>query len=111
MRVTAILGNALNVILRIVLGLAGLVFLVSLLAAAGLMLLLWLLRALMCKLTGQPVQAWTFRFNQQTLWRHFRQGSGDTPASQAPRTTPFERETVLDDVTDVEPKRIDPSGR
>ena len=103
---SSFLGNVLGFVLRVGLWLAGLVFFVSLLAVAALIFGLWLLRMLWARLTGQPVQPWTFRVDRQAVWqRYYRASAGPGRARSG-------RDGVIDaDVTDVEPKRIDRPDR
>ena len=70
-----------GLILRAVLMLAGLVFVGSLLLAGSLVLLLWLVRALWAKLTGRPVNAWTFQINRQAVMDRFYRAPGQGGAS------------------------------
>jgi len=83
-------------ILRVVFLLAGLVFLGSLLVAAMLVLAVWLLQALWAKLTGQPVQPWTFQVNRQAMWNRFYRAPGQSRPSQRDDSN----------VIDVEPKEV-----
>jgi hypothetical protein len=77
--------------LRLLLLLAGLVFTASLLCAAVVVLGVWLLRALWAKLSGRPVQAWTFRLRRQAPWQRPPTGRAAKPAS---------------DVIDVQPREL-----
>jgi type IV secretory pathway component VirB8 len=87
-------------LLRLLFVVAGLIFATSLMLAMIVLLVLWGLRALWCKLTGKPVNPFVMRMNPRTGFDHvFKQADRRAQnASQAPRR-------VLDDVTDVEPKR------
>ncbi len=100
--------KVLGFLVRVGLMLAALVFFASVLAAGLLVLLLWLLRALWAKLTGQPVSPWTFQVNRQAVWERFRPAQ---PGSTGRSPAPGRSEVVDADVTDVQVKRIDSSGR
>lgn len=104
-------GAILGFVLRLGLGLAGLVFLISLLAAAALILLLWLLRALWARLSGQPVQPWTFRVDRQAVWQRFYRAPSGSGGARPGRADGIDPGVVDADVTDVEPKRIEPGNR
>lgn len=91
--------------------LAGLVFFISLLAAAALVLLAWLVRALWARLTGQPVQPWTFRLDRQAAWQRFRRPADGFEQRRPGRDDAADARRRDADVTDVEPKRVDPPGR
>lgn len=92
-----------RVIARLVLLLAGLVFLASLLLAALLLLALWLLRALWARLSGRPVQPWTFQVNRQAMWNRFYR----TP--EQGRSAPRDDSNVID-VEIKEVKEVKPPG-
>ena len=77
--------------LRLLLLLAGLVFTASLLCAAVVVLGVWLLRALWARLTGRPVQAWTFRVRRQAPWQRPHNGRAAKLAG---------------DVIDVQPREL-----
>lgn len=65
-----------GLIFRAVLMLAGLVF-VSSLMLAGLLLLVPLgLRALWARLTGRPINPWTFQINRQAMMDRFYRAPG-----------------------------------
>ena len=98
-------------VLRLGLLLAGLVFFASVLAAGLLLLLVWLVRALWAKLTGQPVNPWTFQMNRQAAWQRFyRQTRGQQghDTGPGPDHVVDAEATDVTVVTDVEPKRITP---
>lgn len=95
-----VMRSILGLVLRVVLLLAGLVFLVSLLAAALLVLVVWLLRALWARLTGKPVQPWTFQINRQAMWNRFHQAQGGGQAAAGDQS----------DVIDVEAKPVKAAG-
>lgn len=100
--------SLLGFVLRVGLLLAGLVFFASLIAAGLLLLALWLLRALWAKVTGQPVRPWVFQMNRRPPWQRSHQGGGSGRASSSADVIDAEAREVSE-VTDVEPKRIDPS--
>lgn len=66
---------------RLILLIAGLVFLASLMVLGLLLFAAWLVRALMARLTGQPVTPWVFKVNRQAQWSRFYQASdrGNAP--------------------------------
>lgn len=105
--------KVLGFVVRLGLLLAGLVFFASLLAAGLVVLLLWLLRALWAKLTGQPVSPWTFQVNRQAVWQRFNQRGfgqpGARPSSDNVVDVQANDVTDVNVVTDVEPKRIEPT--
>jgi hypothetical protein len=87
-------------LLRLFLIVAGLIFAFSLLILMIVLLALWGLRALWCKLTGQAVNPFVMRVNPRTGFDQvFRQAGRH---AQAPDKPP---RRVIEDVTDVEPKR------
>ena len=93
-----------GVVVRVVMVLAGLIFLASVLVMALILLGVWLLRALWAKLTGQPVNPWTFQVNRQAMWNRFYR----PPAyGQGPGQGTEQRRDDAD-VIDVEPKAIKP---
>jgi hypothetical protein len=99
--------SILGFVLRLGLLLAGLVFFASVLSVGLLLLALWLLRALWAKVTGRPVQPWVFQMNRRPPWQQAHpSGSGRAPSS-ADVIDAEARDVSV--VTDVEPKRIDPS--
>jgi hypothetical protein len=100
--------SILGFVLRLGLLLAGLVFFASLLAAGLLLLALWLVRALWAKVTGQPVRPWVFQMNRRPPWQQGPAGSGSGRAPSSGDAIDAEARDVSV-VTDVEPKRIDPS--
>lgn len=87
-----------GVVARLVLLLAGLVFLASLLVAALLLMGVWLLRALWARLTGRPVQPWTFQVDRQAMWSRFYRAPGDGQPAQRDQSQ----------VIDVQTKEIKP---
>ena len=104
-----LLSTVLGFVVRLGLLLAGLVFFASLLMAALLVLFVWLLRALWATLTGRPISPWTFQINRQAAWeRFYRRGASGTHGSASGASADVVDATVRDvnEVTDVEPKRI-----
>lgn len=101
-----LLLKVIGFVVRVGLILAGLVFFASLLAAAVLVLLVWLLRAAWAKLTGQPVNPWTFKVNRQAVWQRFYRGAAPVQSEVVDLDA-----TDVSVVTDVEPKRIEPMPR
>lgn len=99
--------SMLGFVLRLGLLLAGLVFFASVLSVGLLLLALWLLRALWAKVTGRPVQPWVFQMNRRPPWQQAQQGSSGRAPSSADVIDAEVRDVSV--VTDVEPKRIDPS--
>ena len=95
------MGTILRTMVRVVVLLAGLVFVASMLAVALFVLAVWLVRALWARLTGQPVQAWTFQVNRQAVWSRFYRAPGPAHAPQRDDSN----------VIDVEPKEIKPPER
>jgi hypothetical protein len=87
-----------GLLLRALLLLMGLLFFASVLAAALLLMAVWLMRALWARLTGQPVQPWTFQIRRQAQWNRFYRASEPGNASR--------RGAADADVIDVEPKAI-----
>jgi hypothetical protein len=92
--------NPFGLLLRGLLLLMGLVFLLSLLAVALLLLLVWLVRALWARLTGQPVQPWTFQILRRAQWDRFYGAAG-------PGTEPGRGHVQDADVIDVESRPVD----
>jgi hypothetical protein len=91
--------SILRFLLRLLLIVAGLIFALSLALVMVVLLAAWGLRALWCKLTGQPLTPFAMRFDPRTGFDQvFRQAERHGAAS----ATPSRR--VLGDVTDVEPK-------
>ena len=95
-----------GLIFRVGLLLAGLVVLASVLMAAGVLMAVWLLRALWAKLTGRPVQPWTFQVNRQAMWNRYYRAPGH--AQGADRAARHDADVIDAEVTDVEPKAIKP---
>lgn len=93
-----------NVLLRLVLLLAGLVFAASLLFVALLFMLLWGLRALWARMTGQPVAPFIMRVDPRTgFGQVFRGRNGMPQPAEPPRDGPVGRHR-LPDIEDVEAK-------
>jgi hypothetical protein len=86
-------------LLRLLFIAAGLIFALSLLILMIVLLALWGLRALWCKLTGQPVNPFVMHMNPRTGFDQvFRQADRNSNAADKPPRRD------LQDVTDVEPK-------
>lgn len=93
-----------NLLLRLVLLVAGLVFAASLLFVALLFMLLWGLRALWARMTGQPVAPFIMRVDPRTgFGQVFRGRSGMPQSGEPPRDGPVGRQR-LPDIEDVEAK-------
>jgi hypothetical protein len=92
-----------NFLIRLVLVAAGLVFAASLALIAIVLMLLWGVRAVWCKITGQPINPFVVRMSPRTGFGNvFRSRPGqqvqDDPAKSKRMST--------DDVTDVEVKDL-----
>jgi hypothetical protein len=93
-----------NVLLKLIMLVAGLVFAASLLFVAVLFMLLWGLRALWARLTGQPVSPFIMRVDPRSgFGQVFRARPGSAPAQEAPPPVARLRER-LPDIEDVEAK-------
>lgn len=102
--------SILGLMLRVGLLLAGLVFFASVLAAGLVLLSVWLLRAMWAKVTGKPVQPWVFQMNRRPPWQQADPGAGFGSAPSHASDDVIDAEVRdVSVVTDVEPKRIDPS--
>jgi hypothetical protein len=74
-----------NVLLRLILLVAGLVFAASLLFVAVLFMLLWGLRAVWARLTGQPVSPFIMRVDPRTgFGQVFRTRPSQAPPQEGP---------------------------
>jgi hypothetical protein len=91
-----------NFLLRVVLLAAGLVFAASLALMALVLLALWGVRAVWCKLTGQPINPFVVRMRPGAGFGTVFRPRPSAPADARP-TKPGR--VGMDDVTDVEPKR------
>jgi hypothetical protein len=91
-----------NLLLRVVLLAAGLVFAASLAVVAAALLALWGVRAVWCKLTGQPINPFVVRMRPGAGFDTVFRTRQNAPADARP-TKPGR--VGMDDVTDVEPKR------
>lgn len=91
-----------NFLIRVLLLAAGLVFAASLAVVATGLLALWGVRAVWCKLTGQPINPFVVRMRPgagfDTVFRPRQSPQADAPPAKPSRVG-------MDDVTDVEPKR------
>ena len=93
-----------NVLLKLVLLVAGLVFAASLLFVAVLFMLLWGLRALWARLTGQPVSPFIMRVDPRTgFGQVFRTRQSQAPMQEDPPSTARLRDRGAD-IEDVEAK-------
>jgi hypothetical protein len=85
---------------RLLFVVAGLIFALSLLVVMIVLLAVWGLRALWGKLTGRPVNPFVMRMNPRAGFDQvFRQADRSSPVPDKPPRR------VVEDVTDVEPKR------
>jgi hypothetical protein len=91
-----------NLLIRLVLLAAGLVFAASLALMALVLLALWGVRAVWCKLTGQPINPFVVRMRPGAGFDTVFRPRQNAPADARP-TKPGR--VGMDDVTDVEPKR------
>jgi hypothetical protein len=92
-----------NLLLRLLLLIAGLVFTASLAIVAVLLLALWSLRAVWCKLTGQPVNPFVVHMSPSAGFGNiFRPRSAPTTDADPAKS----KRIATDDVTDVEPKDL-----
>jgi flagellar biosynthesis protein FlhB len=91
-----------NLILRIVLLVAGLVFAASLAVAFVLLLVGWTLRAGWAKLTGRPVTPFIVRMDPRSGFERMYRRAG--PGSRTPRADSVQPAREIPDVTDVEPR-------
>ncbi len=82
-------------LVRALLLVVGLVFAASLLIVMVVLLILWSLRAVWCKLTGQPINPFIMRMNPRAGFDHFYQ------SNPAPKT--WSRNV---DATDIEVKDL-----
>ena len=89
-----------NFLLRLIFVIAGLIFAASLMVVMFVLLLAWGIRAIWCKLTGQPLVPFAMRMNPRAGFEQVFKGARRRSADAA---APPRRK--LDDVTDVEPKR------
>ena len=88
-----------NFLLRLIFVIAGLIFAASLMVVMFVLLLAWGIRAIWCKLTGQPLVPFAMRMNPRAGFEQvFRRADRGAVDAKPPRRK-------LDDVTDVEPKQ------
>lgn len=98
----------LNFLFKLVLVAAGLVFAACLALVAAVLLLLWGVRAVWCKLTGQPINPFAVRMDPRTGFDAvFRAGQAPRAQAQPGKST----RVSSDDVTDVEAKEVGSSRR
>jgi flagellar biosynthesis protein FlhB len=89
----------LKFLIRFLLIIAGLIFAASLVIVMMVLLAAWGLRALWCKLTGQPVNPFAMRMDPRSGFeRVFKQDGRQSQGSDKPSRR------VVENVTDVEPK-------
>ncbi|HWI82009.1 hypothetical protein [Ramlibacter sp.] len=92
-----------NLLLRAVLVLAGLVFAASLALVVALMFALWGLRAAWARLTGRPIAPFVVRMHPFGAFDDMVRRNA--PASRTPRADAVAPGRPIADVTDVEAKR------
>jgi hypothetical protein len=92
-----------NFLIRLVLVAAGLVFAASLALIAIVLMLLWCVRAVWCKITGQPINPFVVRMSPRT---GFGQVFRSRPSPQAQDSPAKSKRVSTDDVTDVEAKDL-----
>ncbi len=102
----ALLRTVKGLVVRVAMLAVGLIFLAGVLAMALILLGVWLLHALWAKLTGQPVNPWTFQVNRQAMWSRFYRQPGHGQ-EQGPGQNAAQRRDD-ENVIDVEPKAIKP---
>jgi flagellar biosynthesis protein FlhB len=86
-------------LVRALLVVVGLVFAASLIIVMLVLLVLWSLRAVWCKLTGQPINPFVMRMNPRAGFdRVFKQTERSATTLRKPLSS------RMDDVTDVEPR-------
>ena len=85
-------------LLRIALVPLVVIVLAVLLMVAWLVLLLSLLRLVWARLSGKPLQPWTFHVDRQAVWNRFYRTPGQRQGA------PPRREEA--DIIDIEPKEI-----
>lgn len=99
---------AFKFLLRLVLVAGGLVFAASLALVAAVLTLLWGVRAVWCKLTGQPINPWAVRLSPRSGLDGFLRKRSD-PQTQASLVK--SRRVPTGDVTDVAAREIDKPSR
>jgi flagellar biosynthesis protein FlhB len=92
----------LNLILRVVLVVAGLLFAASLAVVFGLLLVGWTLRAGWAKLTGKAVTPFVVRIDPRRGFERMYRGAEQ--GSRTPRADSVQPAREIPDVTDVEPR-------
>jgi hypothetical protein len=97
-----------NFFIRLVLVAAGLVFAASLALMAIVLLVLWSLRAVWCKLTGQPINPFTVRMSPSAGFGNIYRSQPSSGSTQGPVKS---KRLSTDDVTDVQAKDIDQTPR
>jgi flagellar biosynthesis protein FlhB len=94
-----------NLILRVVLVVAGLVFAASLAVVTVLLLVGWTLRAGWAKLTGKSVTPFIVRIDPRRGFEQMYRGAAQ--GSRTPRADSVQPARNIADVTDVEPRMSD----
>ncbi|WP_367849267.1 hypothetical protein [Rhodoferax sp. WC2427] len=85
----------------------GLVFAASLLLVVVALALLWGARALLAKVTGQPMAPWVMRVNPSAGWSRASQAASRwQPAARQPKGRGAAAGRDLVDVTDVQVKEL-----
>jgi hypothetical protein len=92
-----------NVLIRLVLVVAGLIFAASLALIAVVLMLLWGARAVWCKLTGQPINPFVVRVSPRTGFGNVFRSRPGQPEQGSPAKS---KRVSTDDVTDVEAKDL-----
>ena len=90
---------------RTLLVVVGLVFAASLIIVMLALLLLWSLRAVWCKLTGQPINPFVMRMNLRAGFESVLRPRPDRSESSSDMPMSKPQRTGMDDVTDVKIKR------
>ncbi len=88
---------------------AGLIFALSLIVLMCILMVFWGVRALWCKLTGQPVNPFVMRMNPRAGFDQFYKSNSTTSHSSLARDGL--RGSRHGDVVDAEVKHIDPTDR
>ncbi len=89
---------------RLVLVAAGLVFAASLAVLASVLLVLWGVRAVWCKLTGQPVNPFAMRMSPSAGFGNIYRSRNAPGAADSPAKS---KRMPASDVTDVQAKDLD----
>ncbi len=92
-------------LVRALLVVLGLVFAASLIIVMLVLLVLWSLRAVWCKLTGQPVNPFVMRMNPRAGFESVLRPRADRSESSSDASASKPQRSGMDDVTDVQIKR------